>query len=95
MRKINDILNESRIPEEYQQLNDILKKTGWPSLEYDDTDETYKSIDEDTIITFNIDDYDKKPYISKIECNFITSDPVHLRDLNGLVDLFEKILKME
>ena len=92
MKKIYDILNESRIPEEYVELNNILKKTGWPQLEFDD--DSYKSIDEDTVITFDIDEYDKKPFISKIECNFITGDPAHLRDLNGLVDLFEKISKL-
>jgi hypothetical protein len=92
MKKFNEIINESNIPEEYKELNNILRQTGWPQLAADNGN--YKSIDEDTVITFNIDDYDNKPYISKIECNFATSDPAHLRDLNGLVDLFEKILKM-
>lgn len=93
MKKINEIINESKLPEEYKKLNNILRQTGWPQLEEDNGN--YKSIDEDTVITFNIDDYDNKPYISKIECNFVTSDPSHLRDLNGLVDLFEKILKLD
>jgi hypothetical protein len=93
MKKINEIINESKLPEEYKKLNNILRQTGWPQLEEDNGN--YKSIDEDTVITFNIDDYDNKPYISKIECNFATSDPSHLRDLNGLVDLFEKILKLD
>ncbi len=92
MKNINDIINESKIPQEYQTLNDVLRKTGWPQLTEDGWE--YKSIDEDTIITFDIDEDDKKPYISKIECNFRTGDPAHLRDLNGLVDLFEKILKI-
>ena len=93
MKNINDIINESKIPQEYQTLNDVLRKTGWPNLEVD-RDGKYKSMDEDTVITFDIDEDDNKPYISKIECNFITGDPAHLRDLNGLVDLFEKILKI-
>ena len=94
MKKLNDLINESnvRIPKEYEELNEILNSCGWPKIKKEDG--KYKVIDENTIITFDIDDYDKKPYISKIVCNFVTADPAHLRDLNGLVKLFEKILKM-
>lgn len=92
MKKLNDLINESKIPEEYKELNDIVKKCGWPQIVEHNGE--YKSIDEDTTITFKIDDYDKKPYISKIVCDFATSDPVHLKDLNGLVDLFQKISKL-
>lgn len=91
MKSFNDyIINEEQGG--FDLLKPILRKTGWPQLEIED--DIAKSIDEDTTIEFKVDDYDNKPYISKIICNFYTSDPVHLRDLNGLVELFKEINKL-
>lgn len=87
MQSLEDFVNESQSSLIY--LNQFLKKTGWPSLKI--KGDIALSEDEDTTITFSLDEYDKKPYISKIECNFYTGDPNHLRDLKGLVELFEEI----
>lgn len=76
----------------FDLLTPILRKTGWPELSIDG--DIAKSIDEDTTIEFRIDEDDNKPYISKIVCNFHTSDPAHLRDLNGLVEIYKEINKL-
>jgi len=90
MKSLSQFVNESE--NGFKQLSPVLKKTGWPSLKIDG--DTAYSIDEDTKIEFKLDDWDNKPYISHIECDFATSDPAHLRDLNSLVELFEEINKM-
>ncbi len=87
MQSLEDFVNESQSG--FELLKPIIKKTGWPSLKI--KGDIALSKDEDTTITFSLDEYDKKPYISKIECNFYTGDPAHLRDLNGLVELFKEI----
>ena len=93
MKNLNEyIINEESNKEGFDLLKPILRKTGWPQLEIED--DIAKSIDEDTSIEFKLDDYDNKPYISKINCHFHTGDPAHLRDLKGLVELFEEINKL-
>lgn len=87
MQSLQDFVNESQSG--FDLLKPILRKTGWPSLKIDG--DIAKSIDEDTNIEFKLDEDDGKPYISRIECNFYTGDPAHLRDLNGLVELFKEI----
>ena len=77
-------------PEWFDGLNQIVTSEGWPALSIDD-DGSLKSKDEDTVITFGIDEEDGKPYISKVECNFVCMNPAHLRDLNGLVALYQKM----
>ena len=77
-------------PEWFDGLNQIVTSEGWPALSIDD-DGSLKNKDEDTVITFGIDEEDGKPYISKVECNFVCMNPAHLRDLNGLVALYQKM----
>lgn len=89
MKTIESIINETVNKSVWDDINGILKKTGWPKLEEDD-DGKMKSIDEDTVITFELDE-DNKPFISNITCNFVRMNPVHNRDLNGLIDLYEKM----
>ena len=77
-------------PEWFDSLNKIVTSEGWPALSIDD-DGSIKSKDEDTVITFGIDEEEGTPYISEIHCKFINSDPAYIRDLNGLVSLFQKM----
>ena len=90
MKNIQDFINENN--NGFKDLNPILKKTGWPSLQFKNG--KAMSIDEDTVIEFDLDDWDNKPFISKITCKFVTGDPAHLRDLNSLVELFQEINKL-
>lgn len=87
MKDLKDFVLESK--DGFNSLKPILKKTGWPSLKING--DKAISEDEDTTITFELDDWDNKPFISEINCKFVSSDPVHLRDLNGLVELFKEI----
>lgn len=76
-------------PEWFDRLNELVQSEGWPGLKIEDG--VVRCIDEDTQIEFGVDSYSGSPYISKVRCNFLTPDPAHIRDLNGLVSLFEKL----
>lgn len=89
MRSIEEFLNENSKNNYWDSVNTVLKQTGWPKLEEDDG--KMVSWDEDTKITFELDEDNGLPYISKIECNFVNLNPAHSRDLNGLVDLYDKL----
>lgn len=88
MKSINDIIQEGK-PNHFGILVEVLKKTGWPKMSSHNG--KIMSIDEDTKITFDYDEDLDEVYISKIECNFATSDENHLSDLNGLVELFKEL----
>lgn len=96
MNSVKQIINEgydehdSNRPEWFNKLNQIVTSEGWPALSIGN-DGKIKSIDEDTVITFGTDENDGTPYISDIHCSFYNSDPVHMRDLNGLVALYQKM----
>lgn len=92
MKKFSETLNDDK-PFWVDEINKILRSEGWPELEYDDENDKYKSIDEDTVITFETDEDDGKPFISKVVCNFVCCNPIHLRDLNGLVSLYTRVQK--
>ena len=92
MKKISETIFNESDNKGFNVLDNILRSTGWPKAKIKD-DKAY-SEDEDTVIEFSIDEYTNNPFISKIECNFLSADPAHLRDLNGLVDLFKKISEL-
>ncbi len=74
-------------------LDQILQKCGWPKSKW--SQGQMKSIDEDTTISFELDDYYWDPYISNIKCKFYGGSENTLRELNGLVDLYKEIHKYD
>lgn len=94
MKTIENIIeNNNASQTNWDLVNKILKQTGWPKLEEGDEENQMVSWDEDTKIVFELDEDDNKPYIKKIICNFVNMNPIHNRDLNGLVDLYDKLWK--
>lgn len=98
MKSIKDILESSEESKLVGQmwskrkpdLDKILRSTGWPKSEFHKGE--MKSIDEDTIITFGLEeDYDWEPYIKDVKCHFYGPSQNTLRELNGLIDLYNKI----